>query len=66
MTINDLLGLATEDMAEIEIFDLAKGETVFKGEISECLETEYADFEICSFDSIISNNVLCLNIDSEE
>ncbi len=64
MSICDFLDFATDDNAEIEIFDLAKGIIVFKGEISKCLESDYANFEICSFDSFINKNTLCLNIDS--
>lgn len=64
ITVYDFLSLATEEDAEVEIFDF-EGETTRILSISDAIN-KYGDLEIASFDSYISDNRLCLNIDTSE
>lgn len=63
MTVYDFLYLATEDNAKVTIYNLATDEADTLT-ISEAME-KYGAYEVCSFDSYIYKNTLCLNIDEE-
>ena len=63
MSVYEFLFLATEDSADVTIYNLATdGEDTLM--ISEAMG-KYGGCEVCSFDSYISNNTLCINIDEE-
>lgn len=63
MSVYEFLFLATDDSADVEIYNLATGEADTLT-ISEAMD-KYGDCEVCSFDSYISSNTLCINIDEE-
>lgn len=63
MSVYEFLFLATGDSAEVTIYNLATaGEDTLM--ISEAMD-KYGGCEVCSFDSYISSNTLCINIDEE-
>lgn len=63
MTVYDVLYYATDDTAYIDIYN-------FANDISEIMTVDeakdkYGECELMSFDSYISNNTLCLNINTD-
>ena len=64
MSVYEFLNLATEDGAEVEVWDNATGQSEIL-DIRDAMD-KYGEFEVTSFDSFITNNRLCINIDTEE
>lgn len=63
MSVYEFLFLATDDSADVIIYNLATGGADALM-ISEAMD-KYGDCEVCSFDSYIDSNTLCINIDEE-
>lgn len=63
MSVYEFLDLATEDGAEVTIYNLATDEADTLT-IREAMD-KYGGCEVCSFDSYIYNNTFCINIDEE-
>ena len=66
MTVYDFCYLCTDDGNEICIYDLITGEEVFKGTIDDAMYSEYANYEVQSYDLDFASKYFCLNIDMSE
>lgn len=66
MTIYDFCNLCTSDLHDICIYDMTTEKEVFNGTISDAMYSDYADYEVLSFDLEYSKKeYLCLNIETE-
>lgn len=66
MTVYDFCDHCIDSYNEITIYDFRTGEDVFKGTMSDAMYSDYADYEVQSFDLEYGNNYLCLNIETDE
>ena len=65
-TVYDFCNLATDDSQDVCIYDLSTMEEVFKGTMYEAMLSDYADYEVLSFDLGYTEDVyMCLNIETE-
>lgn len=63
-TVYYFLDMFTEsDMQEVAIFDLNKGEEIYRGTRDE-MPPHVQDLEICSIDNLDGSNVLTLNVEA--
>lgn len=63
-TVYDFLDMFTEsDMQEVAIFDLNKGEEIYRGTRDE-MPGELQDLEIMSIDNLDGSKVLTLNVEA--
>lgn len=65
MTVYDFLSLCCDDSSKCSIWDCKTEETVFDGSMSDAMFSEYADYEVLSFDSP-GYYFICLNIDTSD
>ena len=66
MSVYDFCGLCTDESVDVSIYDMNEEveEEVFAGSMRGAMESEWADFEVDSFD--LTPDGLCLNIDTSE
>ena len=64
MNVADFCDLFNDTFQQIEIWSVEKEAVVFKGNVTEVLDSNYADCEILTIDcQYNSNDVLTINID---
>ena len=65
-TVYDFLDMfADPDMQEVAIFDLTKGEEIYRGTRDE-MPTEIMNLEVCSIDTLHeATKVLTINVETE-
>jgi hypothetical protein len=63
MDVYDFCILAC-DSYPIAVYDMTKNEEVFNGEINDLMYSDYANYEVMSFD--LDNGKIILNIETEE
>ena len=61
MSVYDLLELYIEENDDMEIYDLSNGKTVFKGTVGDCLYSDFAGCEVCSYG--VENGKLVVNVE---
>ena len=68
ITVRDLIDLFVDDSwQELEIYDINKGEVVFKGTTEDDGYEKFEDYEVCSIDNINKNtDVFYINIEMED
>lgn len=71
MTVYDLLYLCTDDGTTIAIWDLLGEKRVFTGSIRDAMYSEYADYEVMSYDLMhimdrFDDPMMEINIEIEE
>ena len=66
MPVYDFCGLCTDESVDVSIYDMNGDveDEVFTGSMRGAMESEWADFEVGSFD--LTPDGLCLNIDTSE
>lgn len=66
MPVYDFCTLCTDDSVDVCIYDMnaAVEQQIFSGSMRNAMESEWADFEVDSFD--LTQDGLCLNIDTSE
>jgi len=66
MPVYDFCALCTDDSVDVSIYDMneAVEQQIFSGSMRNAMESEWADFEVDSFD--LTPDGLCLNIDTSE
>jgi len=64
MIVRDLLELFTEDYQLIELWSFEQEKVVMRATVSDILDSEYADYEVNTIDSISkATTIITLNID---
>ena len=70
MNVYDFCMLACDDSYHIEICDLYQdANTVFYGEARDAMQSDFAEYEVLSFDLYLDGEnlpTICLNIETEE
>ena len=66
MPVYDFCGLCTDDSVDVSIYDMNEEieKEIFSGTMRDAMESDWADFEVESFD--LTPDGLCLNIDTSE
>lgn len=66
MDVYDFCMLCTDDSIGVVIYDFAGEDTVFNGTLKEAMDSDFANYEVQSFDLDFNDRFFCLNIDIEE
>lgn len=56
--------LACDDSVPCAIYDMTVGEEVVNGDFKVCMDSDYSDYEVMSFD--VENGKIVLNIETDE
>lgn len=68
--VYDFCELCTDDSVEVAIYDMTTDEEVFRGEMSEAKDSDYAFCDVLSFDVCPVNgngtSLLILNIETDD